>query len=103
MLGSFPPSFFENIDATSSDIQNTSIFTSINKNLEFMKVQYNSLINSDIVIRKFLLRARDKTFDAFLFYIDGMSDAKLINDFVLKPLMLKNSANSYKCARNKGY
>lgn len=102
-LSSFPSSFLENANATNSNIQNTSIFTSLDKNLEFMKIQYNSLINSDIVIRKFTLRARGKIFNAFLFYIDGMSDTKLINDFVLKPLMLKNTANSYEGARGKGY
>ena len=59
----------------------------INKNLELMKILYNSLINSDIVIREFKLALDEKKYDAFLFYIDGMSDTNLINDFVLKPLM----------------
>ena len=102
-LSSFPSSFLENSNSANSNIQTTSIFTSLDKNLEFMKIQYNSLINSDIVIRKFTLWARGKTFNAFLFYIDGMSDTKLINDFVLKPLMLKNSANSYEGTRSKSY
>ena len=72
-----------------------TIFPSLEKNLEFMKISYNALINSDIVIREFTLHANNRTFKAFLFYIDGMSDTKLINDFVLKPLMLKNIANSF--------
>jgi len=72
-----------------------NIFPSIDVNLEYMKTRYNSLINSDVVIREFNLMARNKQFKAFLFYIDGMVDTKQINDFVLKPLMLRNTANTY--------
>lgn len=72
----------------------TSIYTSLEKNLEFMKVAYNSLINNDIVIRHFTLIAYGKKFDAFILFIDGMSDTTLINDFILKPLMLKNASNT---------
>lgn len=59
-----------------------------------MKVAYNSLINNDIIIRKFTLIAYGKKFDSFILFIDGMSDTNLINDFVLKPLMLKNASNT---------
>ena len=59
-----------------------------------MKVAYNSLINNDIVIRNFTLIAYGKKFDAFILFIDGMSDTNLINNFVLKPLMLKNDSNT---------
>lgn len=53
------------------------------------------MINSDIIIREFILSARNKQYKAFLLFIDGMVDSNLINDFILKPLMLKNAANSY--------
>lgn len=66
-----------------------------------MKVRYNALINSDIVIREFTLNARNKQYNAFLLYIDGMVDTKLINDFVLNPLMLKNRANLFDSDENK--
>ena len=59
-----------------------------------MKVAYNSLINNDIVIRRFTLIAYGKKFDAFILFIDGMSDTNPINNFVLKPLMLKNASNT---------
>ena len=72
-----------------------NIFPSLSVNLEYMKVRYNSLINSDIVIREFTLTARNKQYGAFLLYIDGMVDSKIINDFVLEPLMLKNRANVF--------
>ena len=59
------------------------------------------MINSDIVIREFTLNARNKQFSAFIFYIDGMIDQQLVNDFVLNPLMLKNIANSFDGEQNK--
>ena len=79
----------------------TDVFPSLNVNLEFMKVKYNTLINSDIIIREFTLNARNKQFSAFLMYIDGMVDSKMINDFILQPLMLRNLANSTDSDQNK--
>lgn len=72
-----------------------NIFPSLSVNLEYMKVRYNFLINSDVIIRDFTLTARNKQYSAFLVYIDGMVDTKLINDFILNPLMLKNRANIF--------
>lgn len=77
---------------TQSNIIN--INSNINKNLDYMRIKYNALINSDIIIRDFLLKANNQQFKAFIIYIDGMVDSKLINDFILNPLMLKNIANS---------
>lgn len=71
------------------------IFPTLSVNLEYMKVRYNSLINSDIIIREFTLTARNKQYNAFLIYIDGMVNTTLINDFILNPLMLKNRANTF--------
>lgn len=72
-----------------------NVFPTLSVNLEYMKVRFNALINSDIVIREFTLTARNKQYNAFLLYIDGMVDTTLINNFVLKPLMLKNRANTF--------
>ncbi len=72
-----------------------NIFPSFSDNLEYVKVRYNTLINSDILIREFTLTARNKQYNAFLLYIDGMVDTTLINDYVLTPLMLKNRANVF--------
>lgn len=72
-----------------------SIFSSLSDNLEYIKVRYNTLINSDISIREFTLTARNRQYNAFLLYIDGMVDTTLINDYILNPLMLKNRANSF--------
>ena len=71
------------------------IYQSIDVNLDYIKTRYNTLINNDIVIREFYLTARNKQYKAFLLFIDGMVDSELINSYVLKPLMLRNSANTY--------
>ena len=74
---------------------NIKVFEDISKNIEQIKIKYNSLINSDIITRNFTLIASNKEYKAFLIYIDGMSDTKIINDFVLKPLMLRSKANTF--------
>lgn len=82
-------------DEINSQKDPESVFPSLSINLDFLKVKYNTLINSDIVVREFTLTARNRQYGAFLIYIDGMVDTKIINDFVLEPLMLRNRANSY--------
>lgn len=88
----------ENITLEQEDLKDTSsdrVFPSYDVNLEYINVRFNTLINSDIVIRKFTLSARNKQYKAFIIYIDGMSAPDLISNYILKPLMLKNSANSF--------
>ena len=34
-------------------------------------------------------------YKAFLLFVDGLVDSNLINNYILKPLMLKNKANSF--------
>ena len=80
-------------EATKADVRN--IFPSIDVNLEYVKVKYNAMINSDIIIREFILTARNRQYKAFLLFIDGMVDTDLINNYVLKPLMMKNQANTF--------
>ena len=77
------------------------IFNSLNINKENIQAIYNTLINSDIVLRDFTLTARGKQYEAFLLYIDGMVDVQAINDFVLESLMLRNKANTYNGNENK--
>ena len=90
----------ENNDEIKTDEINSKkdpekVFPSLSINLDFLKVKYNALISSDVIIREFTLTARNRQYNAFLIYIDGMVDTKIINDFVLEPLMLRNRANSY--------
>ena len=90
-----------------SDIENVEnvgniekIFSNIASNLEYVKVQYKTLLNSDIVVREFLLNARNKKFKAFILFIDGMVNSALINDNILTPLMLRNRANTFEGTQN---
>lgn len=79
----------ENYNNTNSDkIEN--IYLQIDANLKYIKTKYNTLINSDIITREFTLNTGSKQYKAFILYIDGMVDSQILNDFVLKPLMLKN-------------
>lgn len=82
----------QNVD---SPIAPKNIFQSTEVNLEYIKTRYNTLINSDIVIREFTLCARNRQYKSFLLFIDGMVDTDLVNNYVLKPLMLRNTANTY--------
>ena len=70
-----------------------SVYPSIDVNLDYINVKYNTLINSDIKIRKFFINVKNKQYSAFLLYIDGMIDTKSINKFVIEPLMIKNRSN----------
>lgn len=79
----------ENYNNTNSDkIEN--IYSQIDANLKYIETKYNTLINSDIITREFTLNTGSKQYKAFILYIDGMVDSQILNDFVLKPLMLKN-------------
>lgn len=81
------------------DANSGSTFLDIQKNIDFnlkyIEKQYNTDINSDIMVRNFFLTAKNKTYKAFILYIDGMVDSDLINRFILNPLMLRNQNNTY--------
>ena len=92
-------SLSENVQVIDSNNENSTsnekvkIFPSLNVNMEYMKTKYNLMINSDIILREFTLNARGKQYNAFIFYIDGMVDSQIMDDFILKPLMLRNKNN----------
>lgn len=67
-----------------------NLYDTLSVNIDFIKSKYNTLINSDIVLREFNLNIRNKEYKAVLLFIDGMVDSELIDNFVLRPLMTKN-------------
>lgn len=85
----------------SSESENVKIFPSLNVNKEFLQTKYNILINSDIVLREFTLNARGKQYNALVIYIDGMVNSQIMDDFILKPLMLRNKNNLFDGSQNK--
>lgn len=76
-------------------LKNRPVYSNIDINLEYVHSRFNSLLNSDIKIREFIINVKSKQFKAFILYIDGMVDKESINEGVLKPLMLKNKSNQY--------
>lgn len=67
------------------------ISTSLDINLNNLKLRYSSTINSDIILREFKLKVFDKTYKALIVCIDGMIDSDLVNNFLLRPLMQTNN------------
>ena len=88
-------------DSPEEQSKPTKIFPSLDVNKEYVQTQYNVLINSDIILREFTLNARGKQYHAFLVYIDGMINSQIMDDFILKPLMLRNRNNLYDGSQNK--
>lgn len=86
-------------ETTATSIKN--IFPTLSVNLEYIKTQYNTLINSDIITREFTLNARGKQYSALLLYIDGMIDSTMLNDFILEPLMMRNRNNLFDGDQNR--
>lgn len=72
------------------------IFSTLNVNLEYLKYKYNALISSDVKFREFQFTVRDKQYNACIIYIDGMVNSQIINDFILKPLMLLDKGIKHK-------
>ena len=54
------------------------IFPSIDVNIDYIKVKYNLLINSDIILREFTLTARNKQYKAFLLYYIVLIDLQYL-------------------------
>ena len=71
-----------------------NLYDTLSVNVDFIKVKYNTLINSDIILREFNLNIRNKEYKAALLFIDGMVDSELIDNFILRPLMSKNCESS---------
>ena len=91
------PFYEENINTQLEPLEDIKkeVSPSLTENLDFIKYTYNYIINSDIKIREFILNIRNRQYNAFLVYIDGMVDADSINQFILQVLMLKNKSNTY--------
>lgn len=84
-------------DSITSDIQissDQSIYDSIDKNLDFLKCSYNSMINSDIILREFHITVKGKSYKALVVAIDGMVNSDSVNNFLLKSLMQGESKNT---------
>ena len=70
-----------------------NIYSNLNKNYTYLQVQYNTLINSDIIMRPFKIDIAGKTYSALFLGIDGMISSSLVNNFLLRPLMKTKSSS----------
>lgn len=86
-------------DSPSNIIDNVSVFPKLADNYTHLQVKYNSLINSDIILRKFQIIAKGKKYPAFILCIDGMIDSDLLNNYLLKPLMKLNKPIDLKSSK----
>lgn len=64
-----------------------NVFLNITEDLDFLKSKYNTLLNTDVIIREFNMFALNKIYKCFIIYIDGLVDSISINNFILEPLM----------------
>ncbi len=86
------PKTANNIDQKEFEKKDAKTVSSkLQNNIDYLKVKFNMLINSDIKIKEFTINIKPKKYSAFIIYIDGMVSDDAINDFILKPLFLKNS------------
>lgn len=60
----------------------------IDANLTHMKDVYSIPVNSDIVLREFDITYGCRTVRAFIIFFDGMTNTEVINNYILKPLMV---------------
>ena len=71
-----------------------NLSSSLEENKQYIEKIYMPYINSDIVLRSFNLNIEGKSYSAIIFYIDGMVLSTSVNDYILKPLMMKNLNNT---------
>ena len=75
-------------------LKQANIFDSLNVNIDYIKNFYTYDLSTDVVIREFIVNANNKSYPACLVYIEGMVNTQLINEYILKSLMLKNKSNT---------
>lgn len=71
-----------------------ALVSSLSINLTNLKVRYNALINSDIILREFKLSINGNYYNALIVCIDGMIDSDLVNNFLLRPLMFTGNSSA---------
>lgn len=68
----------------------SEISTDIYSNKSYLEQKFNYPTNKDIIIREFTVASKYK---AFIAYLDGMVDRITINNFILRPLLIRDKLN----------
>ena len=63
---------------------------SFKKDFKTLKSEFSFGKSGDIKMREFTVRINEKEHNAVIFFIDGLVNKQFVNDFILKPLMLKS-------------
>lgn len=81
-------------ESASSDISvqknngGPSLGKNYKKNIQTLKEELFENASGDVLLREFTVRIANRDVNAAAFFIDGLVDKNLINDFIFKPLML---------------
>lgn len=76
-----------------------SLCGNFKKDIDTLKKEISQGVSGDIKMREFTIRISNKDVKTIMFFIDGLVNKQLINDFLLTPLMLKSreiEINSYR-------
>ena len=71
--------------------ETNKVSPNLDKNLDFLKDKYSIPLSTDVMLREFDISLENKAYKAFIIFIDGMTDRKVISDDILQPLMLLTS------------
>lgn len=85
---SFAKSYTENSYSTNI----TSVSYSIFENLKNIEKTFGTTDSSNVIIRKFKIAG---AIDAFIAYIDSMTDKNFISNYTIRPLMSKNNFENF--------
>lgn len=80
--------------SSDSFLPDCDIYPNLDKNYDYLKAEYSTLINSDIIMRPFNITINSKTFNCLMVGIDGMISSTLVNNFLLRPLMETNKTSN---------
>lgn len=69
-------------------IKQEKVSPNLDDNLNYLKDKYSIPLSTDVMIREFDITMSKKTYKAFIIFIDGMTEKKVINDNILQPLLL---------------
>lgn len=70
------------------DILKKNISDDMEFNSKLIKNVYDIPKNSDLVFREFNITVQDKSYKAFIVFVDGMTDRNVISNNILQPLMI---------------
>lgn len=79
----------KNEDATNKNLQNQKKLSGYYKpDLNTLKQEFGYKISGDVKLREFTVKINSSDVDAALFYIDGLVNKSILNNFILMPMMI---------------